>query len=146
MTLLAAFQTLLHRYTGHNDLVVGTPIANRSRIETEGLIGFFANTLVMRADLSGNPTFCEALGRVRATAINAYAHQDLPFERLVEELQPERDHRHNPLFQVMFVFQNVPGKGIHPDGYPAPLGSNSGWNSWSVHGALGFPCQPDGGE
>ena len=110
MTLLAAFQTLLHRYTGQVDLVVGTPIANRTRLETEGLIGCFANTLVMRADLSDNPTFCEVLGRVRTTAINAYAHQDLPFERLVEELHPERDHRLNPLFQVMFAFQNLPGK------------------------------------
>jgi hypothetical protein len=111
MTLLAAFQILLHRYTGQDDLLVGTPIANRTQVETEGLIGFFANTLVMRANLSGNPTFCEALGRVRVTAMNAYAHQDLPFERLIDELQLERDHRHNPLFQVMFVFQNVPTKG-----------------------------------
>ncbi len=111
MTLLTAFQTLLHRYTGQVDLVVGTPIANRTRPETEGLIGFFANTLVMRADLSDAPTFREALGRVRTTATHAYAHQDLPFERLVDELQPERDQRHNPLFQVMFVFQNPPDNG-----------------------------------
>jgi len=109
MALLAAFQTLLHRYTGQTDLVVGTPIANRTRLDTEGLIGFFANTLVMRADLSDDPTFREALGRVRTTAVNAYAHQDLPFERLVEELHPERDQGHNPLFQVMFVHQNLPG-------------------------------------
>ncbi|MBS1241746.1 MAG: amino acid adenylation domain protein, partial [Gemmatimonadetes bacterium] len=111
MTLLAVFQTLLHRYTGQADLVVGTPIANRTRLEAEGLIGLFANTLVMRADLSGNPSFREALDRVRTTAINAHAHQDLPFERLVEELHPERDHRHNPLFQIMFAYQNLPGTG-----------------------------------
>lgn len=110
MTLLAAFQTLLHRYTGQTDLVVGTPIANRTRLETEGLIGFFANTLVMRARLLDDPTFCETLERVRTTAIDAYAQQDLPFERLVEELKPERDQGINPLFQVMFVFQNLPGQ------------------------------------
>jgi amino acid adenylation domain-containing protein len=109
MTLLTAFQTLLHRYTGQTDLVVGTPIANRTRRATEGLIGFFANTLVMRADLSDDPTFRAALGRVRTTATQAYTHQDLPFERLVEELQPERDPGRNPLFQVMFAFQNLPG-------------------------------------
>jgi amino acid adenylation domain-containing protein len=108
MTLLAAFQTLLHRYTGEADLVVGTPIANRTRPETLGLIGMFANTLVMRADLSGNPSFREMLGRVRINALDAYARQDLPFEKLVEELHPERDHRHNPLFQVMFAYQNLP--------------------------------------
>ena len=144
MTLLAAFQTLLLRYTGQDDLVVGTPIANRTRVETEGLIGFFANTLVMRANLSGNPTFCEALGRVRTTAMNAYAHQDLPFERLVEELQPERDHRRNPLFQVMFVFQNVPGRGIHPYGYPAPPGAEfeDGTGGASIEPLSGLTVSP----
>ena len=111
MTLITAFQTLLHRYTGHTDFAVGTPIANRARVETEGLVGLFANTLIMRADLSGNPSFREALRRMRTTAIDAYAHQDLPFERLVEELHPERDHRHNPLFQVMFAYQNLPDHG-----------------------------------
>ena len=108
MTLLAAFQALLHCYTGHTDFVVGTPIANRTLVETEALIGLFANTLIVRADLSGNPSFREALGRVRTTALDAYAHQDLPFERLVEELNPGRDHRLNPLFQVMFAYQNLP--------------------------------------
>jgi len=111
MTLITAFHTLLHRYTGQTDLVVGTPIANRARVETEGLIGLFANTLVMRADLSGNPSFRDAVRRMRTTALDAYAHQDLPFERLVEELHPERDHRHNPLFQVMFAYQNLPDHG-----------------------------------
>ena len=102
MTLLAAFQTLLHRYTGQNDIVVGSPIANRNRAEIEGLIGFFVNTLVMRTDLSGNPTFKELLTRVRETALEAYTHQDLPFEKLVEELHPQRSLSHSALFQVLF--------------------------------------------
>jgi amino acid adenylation domain-containing protein len=108
MTLLAAFQTLLYRYTGQEDLVVGSPIANRTRQEIEGLIGFFVNTLVFRSDFSGNPTFRELLAKVRETALGAYAHQDLPFEKLVEELHPERSLSHSPLIQVMFVFQNAP--------------------------------------
>ncbi|MGH9893434.1 MAG: condensation domain-containing protein, partial [bacterium] len=102
MTLLAAFQVLLCRYTGQEDIVVGTPIANRSRVEFEGLIGFFLNTLALRADLSGNPSFLELLARVREVAFEAYAHQELPFEKLVEELQPERSLSRNPLFQVLF--------------------------------------------
>jgi amino acid adenylation domain-containing protein len=108
MTLLAAFQTLLYRYTRQQDVVVGSPIANRNRTEVEGLIGFFANTLVLRTDLSGNPSFRELLQRVRKMALEAYEHQDLPFEKLVEELNPERTLSHAPLFQVMFVLQNVP--------------------------------------
>jgi len=109
MTLLAAFQVLLSRYTGQEDIVVGTPIANRNRDELEGLIGFLVNTLVLRTDLSGNPSFRELQTRVRKTALDAYAHQDLPFEKLVEELQPERSLSQNPLFQVMFVLHNTPG-------------------------------------
>ncbi|MDF5726639.1 MAG: amino acid adenylation domain-containing protein [Rhizonema sp. PD38] len=108
MTLLAAFQTLLHRYSGQNDILVGSPIANRNQSETEGLIGFFVNTLVLRIYLGGNPSFRELLGRVREVTLEAYAHQDLPFEKLVEELQPERNLSHHPLFQVMFVLQNAP--------------------------------------
>ncbi|MEH2355882.1 non-ribosomal peptide synthetase [Nostoc sp.] len=108
MTLLAAFDTLLYRYTGTEDILVGSPIANRDRSEIEGLIGFFVNTLVMRTDLAGNPSFSELLGRVREMAMEAYTHQDLPFEMLVEALQPERDLSHTPLFQVMFVLQNAP--------------------------------------
>ncbi len=108
MTLLAAFQTLLHRYSGQDDILVGTPIANRNLSETEGLIGFFVNTLVMRTDFSGNPSFQKLLNRVRSLAVNAYANQDLPFEHLVEQLQPERNLSHQPLFQVMFVFQDDP--------------------------------------
>ncbi|HET9269643.1 MAG TPA: condensation domain-containing protein, partial [Vicinamibacterales bacterium] len=114
MVFLTAFQALLHRYTGQTDFGVGTAIANRSRAETEGLIGLFANTLVMRARLAGNPSFRDALRRMRATALDAYAHQDLPFEKLVEELHPERDHRHNPLFQVMFAYQNLPDHATGP--------------------------------
>ncbi|MBC6431552.1 amino acid adenylation domain-containing protein [Nostoc sp. HG1] len=108
MTLLAAFDTLLYRYTGQEDILVGSPIANRNRSEIEGLIGFFVNSLVMRTNLSGDPSFSELLGRVREMAMDAYSHQDLPFEMLVEALQPERDLGHTPLFQVMFVLENTP--------------------------------------
>jgi amino acid adenylation domain-containing protein len=102
MTLLTTFKTLLHRYADDDEIVVGVPVANRDRVEIEGLIGFFVNTLVMRTDLSGDPTFREALGRVRKIALEAFEHQDVPFEKLVEELKPERDLSRNPLFQVTF--------------------------------------------
>ena len=108
MTLLAAFKTLLYRYTGQADIVVGAPIANRNRAELEELIGFFVNTLVLRTDLSDTPTFRELLARIREVTLEAYAHQDLPLEQLVEELQPQRDLSYNPLFQVSFVLQNAP--------------------------------------
>jgi aspartate racemase len=108
MTLLAVFQTLLYRYTEQEDIIVGSFIANRNRAEISGLIGFFVNTLVMRTYLGGNPSFQELLGRVRKIALGAYAHQDLPFEKLVEELQPERDLSRQPLFQVAFALQNTP--------------------------------------
>jgi amino acid adenylation domain-containing protein len=107
MTFLAAFTVLLYRYTGQDDLVVGTPVANRNRVETEGLIGCFVNALALRTDLSGNPGFRELLRRVREACLGAYGHQDLPFDRLVEELQVVRDLSRNPLFQVMFVLHNT---------------------------------------
>jgi amino acid adenylation domain-containing protein len=106
MVLLAAYQTLLHRYTGEEDIVVGSPIAGRCLAETEQLIGLFINALALRVDLSGNPTFRELIARVKEVALGAYAHQDLPFEMLVKEVQPDRSLAHNPLFQVMFVLQS----------------------------------------
>jgi acyl carrier protein len=108
MTLLAAFKALLYRYTSQEDIIVGTDVANRMRGETEGMIGFFVNQLVMRADMSGDPTFRELLTQVREMTLGAYAHQDLPFELLVRELQPERDLSRTPLFQAKLIFLNVP--------------------------------------
>ena len=116
MVLLAAFQMLLQRYSGQNDIVVGTDIANRNRAETEPLIGFFINMLVLRGDLSGDPTFVELLGRAREVALGAYAHQDTPLEKLVEELQPQRVASHSPLFQVVFVLQNTPMPSLQMPG------------------------------
>jgi amino acid adenylation domain-containing protein len=116
MTLLGAFQVLLHRYTAAEDVVVGTPIANRTRTETETLIGFFVNTLVLRTDLSREPTGRELLARVREVSLGSYAHQDMPFERLVDELSPERDLSRPPLFQVLFVMQNAPSSPLRLPG------------------------------
>ncbi|HEY2740163.1 MAG TPA: condensation domain-containing protein, partial [Thermoanaerobaculia bacterium] len=111
MVLLAGFETLLGIYSGAEDLAVGTPIAGRNRAELEGLIGFFVNSLVMRGDLSGDPSFVDLLGRVREDTLSAYTHQELPFEKLVEEVKPERSRAHSPIFQVMFVLQNAPMGG-----------------------------------
>ncbi|NOZ56810.1 MAG: amino acid adenylation domain-containing protein, partial [Calditrichaeota bacterium] len=128
MTLLGAWQALLSRYSGQTDVSVGSVIANRNRRETEGLIGFFVNTLVFRTDLSGNPTFREILRRVREVSLGAYAHQDVPFEKVVEAVQPERDLSHTPLFQVMFVLQNMPlaagglGEGVRVESLDADSG------------------------
>jgi amino acid adenylation domain-containing protein len=108
MTLLAAFQTLLFRYSGQDDIVVGSPIAGRTQLETESLIGAFVNTLALRSDLSGNPTFREFLNRVRETALEGYTHQEVPFAKLVEELRPDRSTNRTPLFQAMFALQNPP--------------------------------------
>ncbi len=112
MTLLTAFKILLARYSGQKDIVVGTPIAGRTHTELEGLIGCFLNTLVLRTDLSGDPTFLELLARVRETAVGAYANQELPFERLVEELQPARSLGHNPIFQILFQAGGTPGGAL----------------------------------
>ncbi|HEX7312964.1 MAG TPA: amino acid adenylation domain-containing protein [Pyrinomonadaceae bacterium] len=121
MLVLAAFQLLLSRYSGQEDIVVGTPVANRTRAETEGLIGFFVNTLAVRSDLTGNPTFVELLARVREACVAAYAHQEVPFERVVEELRPERSLSHAPVFQVMAAWQNEPAPPLRLSGLELSL-------------------------
>lgn len=108
MTLLAAFQALLYCHTKLDDIPIGSPTANRNRVELEELIGFFVNTLVLRTGMSGNPSFRELLVRTRKVALEAFAHSEVPFEKLVGELQPVRDLRYNPLFQVWFTLQNAP--------------------------------------
>ncbi|GHA65709.1 MULTISPECIES: non-ribosomal peptide synthetase [Streptomyces] len=109
MVMLAAFQVLLRRWTGRDDLAVGTPVAGRTRQETEDLVGFFTNSLVIRSDLGGDPVFTDLLEQVRGTVLDAFAHQDVPFEHLVDALQPERDLSRNPLFQIMFEHQHLAG-------------------------------------
>ncbi|MEM7127315.1 MAG: amino acid adenylation domain-containing protein [Chloroflexota bacterium] len=116
MILLAAYTLLLGRYSGQNDIAVGTPIANRNRVEIEPLIGFFVNTLVMRTDLNGNPTVRELLSRIQQTTLDAYRYQDVPFEKVVEAVSPERSHNHSPLIQVLFQFANTPKASINIPG------------------------------
>jgi amino acid adenylation domain-containing protein len=127
MTLLAAWKLLLSRYSSQSDILVGTPIANRTRPELESLIGFFVNTLVLRTDLSGDPTFVELLGRVREVCLGAYAHQDLPFDQIVEAVQPDRNTSHHPVFQVMFMLRSESPisaelPGLHVSHLDAPAG------------------------
>jgi hypothetical protein len=108
MTLMTIYQLLLSKYSGEEQIVVGTDLANRTMPETEGMIGFFINLLAVRTDLSGNPTFRELLGRVREGMLESYAHQEVPFPKIVQDIQPERSATHNPIVQVLFVMQNVP--------------------------------------
>jgi non-ribosomal peptide synthetase component F len=114
--MLAAFSALLQRYTAQNDIVIGAPIAGRNSLDTERLIGFFLNTLPLRVDLSGDPTFRELVRRLRPAVVEAISHQELPFERLVEELQPERTLSHSPIFQVMLNVLNLPDARLELDG------------------------------
>jgi acyl-CoA synthetase (AMP-forming)/AMP-acid ligase II/acyl carrier protein len=147
MSLLAAFTALLHGYTGQDDIAVGTFLINRNQTDTEGLIGFFINNLVLRADLSGNPSFRDLLARVRTVALTAYAHQDLPFEKLLEELRPERDRSRTPLFQVMLVLQNTPDSalelpGLKSSSYPVAQSTRANfdltlWMSDGIDGLTG---------
>ena len=143
MTLLAAFQALLHRYSGQASVLVGTPVANRGRVELEPLIGFFTNTLVMRADLTSATTGTELLQQVRDRSLAAFAHQNLPFERLVEELAPTRETSHQPVFQVMFALQNAASGGLRLEGLeasPVPVERDTTMFDLLLH----VDDQPDG--
>jgi non-ribosomal peptide synthetase component F len=145
MTLLAAFQAFLSRYSGQEDIVVGAPIANRNRAEIESLIGFFVNILVLRADLSGNPPFRQLLRQVREVCLGAFAHQDLPCEKLVEVLHPERNMSHMPLVQVGFSLQNAnfqelvtPNLAIRPLDLSAKMVKNDlALHLWETESGLG---------
>jgi amino acid adenylation domain-containing protein len=142
VALLAGFQALLHRWTGQEDLVIGTPFANRRRAEVQGLIGFFVNTLPIRADLAGRPSFRELLRRAREQVLGVHEHQDLPFERIVEELRPERATGRNPLFQAVLAFQNVPMPALDLPGLEAiPRRVDAGMARFD----LTFDLMPDEG-
>ncbi len=144
MLLLAGFATLLARYGGQDDVVVGTPIANRGRAELEDLIGFFANTLALRVDLAGDPGFDELVRRVREVTLGAFAHQDVPFERLVDELRPERSLSHSPVFQVTLILQNLPPSPLDLPGLTlAPMDAATGRAQFDL--SLFFYPQTDGG-
>lgn len=146
MVFLAAFQTLLYRYSGQDDIVVGVGNANRPRRELEALVGFFINTLPMRADLSGNPSFRELLAQVRATTLDSYAHQDLPFERLLESVNVERRLSHNPLFQTMVFYQNFPDPGLHLQGLTmTPLPAENAHSGTARADLSIFASEQDGG-
>jgi amino acid adenylation domain-containing protein len=133
MVLLAVFQVLLYRYTGQENIVVGAPIANRNQLELEGLIGFFANTLALCGDLSGNPSFLELLSQIREVCLGAYGHQDLPFEKLVEVLEPDRDLSHNPIFQVMLVLRQKTEPGFELSGLTsAPMRIDRGSSKFDL--------------
>ncbi len=126
MMLMSVFQTMLSKYSGDDQIVVGTDLANRTTPETERMIGFFINLLAVRTDLSGNPTFRELVGRVRDGLLESYAHQEVPFPKIVQDLQPERSATHNPLVQVLFVMQNVPRAkrelaGLHLEPFEVPV-------------------------
>ncbi|MDO8844058.1 non-ribosomal peptide synthetase [Methylicorpusculum sp.] len=132
-TLLSALDILLYRYGGQSDICVGIPVANRNRLETEGLIGFFVNTLVLRSDLSGNPYVKDLLRKINQTALEAQSHQDLPFEKLVEAIQPVRDLSYSPLFQVMFVLHNVPLEALAIEGLTiSPLDVDYGTSKFDL--------------
>lgn len=134
MFMLAAYQILLHRYSGQTDILVGSPIANRNRSEIENLIGFFVNTLVLRTNLAHNPRVSQVLQQVRDTTLDAYAHQDLPFEKLVEELHLPRTLSHNPLFQVMFIYQNIPHEPLDLAGLAVqPLEEDNGTSKFDLN-------------
>lgn len=143
MVVLAAFGTLLARYTGQDDIVVGTPIAGRNRVEIEDLIGYFMNTVALRLDLSGDPSFRELLQRVRRTTVGAFAHQDVPFERVVAAVNPTRDLSRTPLFQVMLVLQNQRRNEFAPAGLQAtPVRHERGWAKFDL--TLGLGERPEG--
>jgi non-ribosomal peptide synthetase component F len=120
MGFLAAFKVLLYRYTGQPDIAVGSPISGRTRAELNDLVGFFLNTLVLRTDMSGNPTFRQVLCRVRETTLQAFAHQDVPIERIVEELEPRRNTTRTPLFEIFFAFESLDADRSHTNGMPVP--------------------------
>ena len=143
MTLLAAFQLVLGRWSGQDDFAVGSPVANRTRAETERLIGYFVNMLALRADLSGNPTVREFLARVREVALEAFENQEIPLEVLIPALRPERDASRSPLFQVMFVLQNNALPAVGPlDLTFSPLDLDQGTGTSKFDLSLGFEDTP----